>query len=140
MIIRKGKLEDLKELMEILIDTIKSKGETYSKQWVRACLIGNKDLVLVAEENGDISGLLIAELWPEKNYSYLENLYVRPEFRRKRVAYKLMKEYENICKKGRMDMISCLTLTDNLAMQKFLKKFNYEFGPAFYLCRKNLKI
>jgi ribosomal protein S18 acetylase RimI-like enzyme len=141
MIIRKGKLSDSDELLKLLNATPELQpsweGTLYTRNWVRATLGGKKeDLVLIAEENGKIAGFLMAEMWGKKNHSFLDDLFVRAEYRKKKIATKLMDEYERICKKEKLKNIMLLTLTTNRRMQKFIEKRGYKKGNKFYIYEK----
>jgi ribosomal protein S18 acetylase RimI-like enzyme len=144
MKIRKGKLGDLEEIYKILNNTkelhgMKDEKEEYPKQSIRETLIDKRESVLIAEENKKIVGLLIAEIWKKKKFSYLVDIFVKPEYRKKGVASILTKEHEKRCKKeGMIDLIA-LVLVDNKKMQSFMKKHNYKQGNKFYYYTKELK-
>jgi len=144
MIIRKGKISDLKKLMKFLNETPElSEGiekETYTKRWVSSCLTDKKmSIVLIAEDKGEIVGFWIAEMWKEREYSFTSDIFVIPEYRTQGVATKLKEEYEKICKKEGIKKILVLALTSNEKMHKFMEKNNYERGSQFYLYDKRLK-
>jgi len=144
MKIRKGKLSDSRELLQLLKSTpevqLSWEGNTYTKEWVNASLIGKEhDFVLIAEENKKIVGFLIAELWKKKKYSFLSDLFVKPDYRKKKVATMLVNEYEKMCRKAKLNSITLLVLTGNKRMQKFIEKRRYKRGNEFYIFEKRLK-
>jgi len=144
MIIRKGKISDLKELLKLLNSTPElqstAEGQTYPLQFVKGTLTGkDRNLVLIAEENKKLIGFLTAELWKDKKYSYLTDIFVKVEYQKKGVASKLMKEYEKICKKYKMDFIVGSVMVSNKKMQNFVEKLNYKKGHKVYLYEKKLK-
>lgn len=143
-IIRRGKLSDLKSLMKFLNETPElqsgHKEETYPEYWVKACLKDvDRDLVLILEDNKNIIGFVIAEIWKSKRYSYLLDIFVVPKYRKQGIATKLMQEYERRCKKLKLNKISMLVLTTNNKMQSFIEKMNHKCGSKFYFYEKRLK-
>ena len=114
-------------------------GNTYSKEWVKTAITNKEqDLVLVAEEKAEITGFILAEMWKKKKYSFLSDLFVRAEYRKKGVAVKLMKEYEKICRKERLRSVMLLTTVSNTRMQGFIEKIGYKKGNKFYIYEKKL--
>lgn len=144
MIIRKGKLSDLKELHTLLNQTPQLQGgtgeEIYSKIWIKSALTDKeRELFLIAEEKKEIIGFLSAELWRNKRYSFLIDLFVKPRWREKGIAATLMKTYEKQCRKMKITRIIGLVLTSNKRMQKFIEKKSYRKGGTFYFYEKRLK-
>lgn len=145
MKIRKGKLSDLEELYKILNNTPELYGgsyekDAYSKEEIKENLKGRKtDFVLIAEEEGRrMIGFLLAEISKKRKYSYLENLYVKQNYRKKGVASKLMEIYEDECKKKKIKEITLLTLKTNKDMNLFLINKNYRRGKELILFDKRL--
>ena len=141
--IRRGKIGDLNVLMKFLNDTPELGGglkeETYSQDYVKACLTDkDRDIVLILEDKGVIVGFLIAELWKNKKYSFLIDLFVKPDYRKMGIARKLIKEHERVCKKLGLKRISGLVLVNNFRMHKFMKKTNFKRGNALYFYEKNI--
>lgn len=144
MKIRKGRLSDLGEIYEILNRTKELHGrndnkEEYPKSIIKETLLDKRESVLIAEEDKKLIGLLIAEVWKKKKYSYLVNVFVKPEYRKKKVASILLKEHENRCKREGMNSLVALVLVDNKKMQSFMKKHNYKKGNKFYYYTKELR-
>jgi len=145
MKIRKGKLKDLEELYKILNETPELyggnyEGEVYRKKEVKSILTNRKtDLVLIAEEDKKIVGFLIAEMSKKKESSYLADIYVKPYYRKKGVASKLLEEYENICKKMNIEEIIGLTLKTNEKMHSFMEKNKYKRGKELIQFEKRIK-
>ena len=144
MKIRKGKLSDLQEVYKTLNKTLELQGgtggETYSKEWVKTALTDKeRELFLIAEEKNKIIGLLSAELWKNKKYSFFLDIFVEPEYRKKGVASALLKEYEEICKDIGIKKFIALVLITNKRMQNFIEKRNYKRGDKFYFYEKNRK-
>lgn len=141
--IREGRISDLNELMKILNEAPELEGgigeETYTEDWIKDTL-KNKDrnIVLIAEINGKLAGLLIAEIWKDKRNSFLVDLFVVSEYRKQGVAAKIIREYEKICKKLGINVIVMLVLTTNNNMQKFIEEKGYKQGNKFYFYEKKL--
>jgi ribosomal protein S18 acetylase RimI-like enzyme len=144
MRIRRGKSGDFKELFRIMNNVPElrhiSKGENYNKSWVED-MIKNKARYdcFVAEDKGKIVGFLTAELWKYDKYSFILDVYVKPEHRKNGVASALMKEHEKICKKAGIKTLLVSVLTNNAKMQKFLAKRKFEKGTKVYYYEKDLK-
>ena len=144
MKIRKGKLADLQEVYKILNKTPElhrgAGGEQYSKAWVKTALTDKeRELFLIADEKNNVIGLLSAELWKNKKYSFFIDIFVKPEWRKKGVASILLKEYEKICKRMGIKMFMALVLITNKRMQNFIEKREYKKGNKVYFYEKRLK-
>lgn len=144
MKIRRAKLSDGKELYKILNKTPELRSgtgrETYSLSWIKGAIKDKKtNLTLIAEENKEIIGFLMAEINKNKKYSYWIDLFVKKQFRNKGIAKKLIKKYYSVCDKLKLERIHCLILLKNKKMQKIMKKMKYKQGEKFYFYEKKLK-
>lgn len=145
MKIRRGRMSDAQEILKILKETPELQGnkeeETiYTLDFVRGSMKKtDRDFVLVAEIDGKIAGFLMAELWKHKRYSFLMELFVKPEFRKQKVASKLFLEYENYCRKNNMNALMALVLVKNKKMQEWCKKKGIIKGNKMYFYEKKLK-
>jgi ribosomal protein S18 acetylase RimI-like enzyme len=144
MKIRKGKLNDLEELHFILNNTKELHGEKnnpeqYPRRWIKIVLKDKTTSVLIAEEKNKLAGFFIAEFDKKTKSSYLVDIFVKPEYRKKEFASKLLKEYEKLCREKGIDELTTLVLTDNKKMQSFMKKYNYRQGNKFFYYSKKLK-
>lgn len=142
--IRRGRHNDFKELFKILNETPElqtdEKGKSYSKEWIMDSLTDKKrNLVIIAERNKKLIGLLVAELWEKKKSSFLVNIFVKKDYRGRGIATILIKKYEKICRKYKIIHILGLVLITNKKMQKFMGKYNYKKGNKFYVYEKKLK-
>ena len=145
MVIRNAKLKDTKEIVNLLIKTPELQGgygemdPIYSEDYVIDCIKDkNMNLTLVAEENNKIVGLLIAEIWDMKKYSFFVNFVVLPNYRSKGIGKKLYQTYEEYCKKRNLETIIGLVQTSNKIMQQFCEKKGYEKGHELYFYEKNI--
>jgi len=144
MNIRIAKLKDSKEILTLLMNAPElqesEKGDTiYSEKLIIECIKDKKmNLILVAEEDNKLIGVLLAEIWDKKKYSFGINFVVSPKYRSKGVGTKLYQMYENYCKKQNLKTILCLVQTKNKNMQQICKKKGYKKGHAFYLYEKEI--
>jgi len=144
MKIRKGKLKDVKELLNLLNNTPELQGVGEKDSYTLSYLVGtikskDRNLVLIAEEKGEIIGFLLAELWKNKKFSFLCDMFVKADYRNKRVASMIQEEYEKICKKLKIEDIDALVLLTNKKMQNWCKKHNFNQGNKFFYYSKKLK-
>jgi ribosomal protein S18 acetylase RimI-like enzyme len=145
MIIRKGKLSDAKELFKIIETTPElhaaedSAESMYSLNWIKAFLTAKDSaLVLIAEENKKIIGFIIAEIWKKHGYSFLSNISIQPDFRRKGVGSMLYEKYEAHCKKLKLKCINYLVLATNEKMQNWSDKHGFKKGKLLYYYEKEI--
>ncbi|MFH1506146.1 MAG: GNAT family N-acetyltransferase [archaeon] len=143
MKIRKGKLSDAKEILKILNSTPEFGGgvgkENPPLSYVKAFLSDkNMNLALIAEEDKEMVGFIISEVWKKKSFSFLVYLWVKKDFRRKGVGVKLLKTFEKECKKLKLKKISFLVLQSNKLMQSWCKKQKIKRGDKFYYYAKKL--
>jgi len=136
MIIRKGNLGDIKELHKILNNTKElrgfSKGEAYSVQWVKEVISDRKrNAVLIADENGNMAGFLMMHLLPGKDI-LINDVYVKPEYRRQGIAKSLLKAVEVISNKIKSELTAGFVLVTNKKMQDLLKSMGHKKEKMFY--------
>ena len=144
MKIRKGKLIDLHQIYELLNETPEllggTEGFSYDKTWIKSALTDKeREFFLIAEENNMIVGILSAELWKDKRYSFLIDIVVKPKWRKKGIASALLREYEKYCVKIKIKRFNGLVLVTNKRMQNFLEKRNFKRGDIFYYYEKRLR-
>lgn len=142
MKIRKATLKDAGEILTILNKApelqIAEKVETYDKDWIKGVLMHpNENLVIIAEDETKIMGLLIAHYLRSVKQSILNDLYIHKDHRRKGIASQLIREYEKILKKQRIRIQTALILPRNIEMQKFIEKNQYRRGHLFYFYEKH---
>jgi GNAT superfamily N-acetyltransferase len=144
MKIRNAQLKDAELILKLLRKTPELQGygemdAVYSKDYVIDCIKDKKmNLVFVAEENKKVVGLLIAEIWKKKRYSFFLDLVVLPEYRLKGIGTELYQAYETYCKKKDLKTITALVQTTNTNMHKFCEKKGYKKGHALYFFEKDL--
>jgi len=81
--------------------------------------------VLIAEQNGETVGLglyfFIYSTWTSRNGLYLEDLYVKPEFREQGIARDLMRHLARVANENHCGRMIWLVLRKNPAV-KFYKR------------------
>jgi len=141
MIIRKGTIQDYDILFKFLNETEElqagAQGDTYPPEWVKAILEDHdRDFALIAEEDGHITGFLLAEIWQRKGYSFLSDLFVLPEHRKRGIATQLLKKYEEEMNKIGLSRFMGWVLTDNKNMHNFMVKNGFKQESHFFLYEK----
>ncbi len=96
------------------------------------------NLILVAEDDKKIVGLLIAEICDKKKYSFFVNFVVLPDYRSKGIGTKLYDLYEYDCKKNKLKTITALVQTSNKFMQQFCAKKGYNKGNELFFFEKDI--
>ena len=134
--IRNGTNSDIPELYEVLNNTLElrgySEGEAYSHNWLKEVITDNKrNIVLVAQKNKILLGFLIAHVLAGRDI-LLNDLYVKPDYRKVGIASMLMKKLENISKRIKSTLTIALTSLKNKKMQNLFEKYNYKKGHTFY--------
>lgn len=85
--------------------------------------------VLIAEQNGEAIGLalyfFIYSTWTSRNGVYLEDLYVKPEFRKQGVARGLIQQLARVAQENHCGRMMWLVLRNNPAV-----KFYQRLGAA----------
>lgn len=96
---------------------------------------GGKSSLLIAEENGEITGFLkvnaekIQKFFKQTKVLYLDDLYVKEKYRGKGVAKVLIKEAESIAKKKKIRWLKARIYIFNKAAQKLAEKV--ELKPLY---------
>jgi N-acetylglutamate synthase-like GNAT family acetyltransferase len=142
--IRKADIKDSKEILNLLVKTPELQGSEevdslYTEEYV-IDTINDKDmnLVLIAEENNKVIGMIMAEIWLKKKYSFLTNFVVDLDYRKKGIGKQIYNEYENICKELELKNIVALIHKTNVIMQKFCESKGYNKGHEMYYYDKEL--
>jgi len=143
IVLRDGKIEDAAPLLKMLNSAdelqVNEKGGAYTKDWISDALLDKKrNLTIIVEDCGKIAGFLIAEIWKNKRYSFLNDIYINPNHRKGGIATRLMNEYEKRLKKLKINSIIELVLTTNETMHKFSEKSGFKKGNTFYIYEKKL--
>ena len=141
MKIRKALQEDAEQILNLLNSTEElktSENYTYTIKYVYKHLKNPMMYVSVCENRGKIIGFLIAEIWKENGYSFLNNIAAHKDHRGKGCGSLLFDDYEQHCRKLGLKSMSSLVRTDNKGMQAWSKNKGYKKGHALYYYEKKL--
>ncbi len=141
--IRLACLEDAEQLAA-LNEAFNGPGDVSIEQ-IRASLSDNhQELVFVEEEAGHLTGFLCLQL--KKSFCYREytaeitELYVRPAFRRRGIARRLMAFAENYClARFPVSRFELLTGDDNLPAQAAYRSLGYAEDGELHLAKETGK-
>ncbi len=101
--------------------------------------VGTKeDVLLVAEEKGEIMGFVICRTHKKTSTASLDNIWVSPRFRGKDLSKKLLNYLLKELKKREIGYVFGLVKEDNLSSIKFFEKNNFNKGYNFYWVEKEL--
>ena len=139
-----AKLSDAEEILKMLNGSSEvqttSDSLDYDLEFVKTVISDKKlHICLVARENDQVAGVLVALLWPKIKECFTVDLIVKLEFRKKGIGTSLNKFYENILKKRNVKGITSFVLVDNKKMQKLKDKLHYKKGKKFYFYGKKIK-
>lgn len=117
--IRKGQIEDLTELQQLFVDTIKNICKTdYNSEQINVWAssvensqrwqdIVTKQFLIVAQDNGKIIGFCSLD-----NGNYIDLLYVHKDYQRQGIAHKLYADIEKeATRQGQTKLISDVSKT-----------------------------
>ena len=102
--------------------------EAFTKQQIAYLLSDYNTLALVARENSDIAGFIIAQIEVEENqlFGHIITLNVPPKYRRKGVGSKMLKEIEELLKQKGITECKLEVREDNSAALKLYLKSDYQ--------------
>lgn len=137
MKIRRAKTNDLKWIHKMLNENYEfrneDKGEEeYPMLWVKGVIESKKgNIVLIMEENEEAIGFLIIHIILGANDAIINNLYIKPEYRRKGFALSLLKEGERIAKVMGCKFVAASINNRNKNSQKFFSISKYRKANQF---------
>jgi ribosomal-protein-alanine N-acetyltransferase len=145
--IEDASIKYLGELYEIERRCFES--EAFTKQQIASLLTDYNSISLIAKTNGKIVGFIIGMLYKEngKTVGHILTVDVLPEYRRRGIGLRLLREIEGIFKgKGacicvlevREDNAAALRLYQKLAYQKVAKLKHYYGSAHGIFLRKDL--
>lgn len=129
------------EQLGVLNEEFNGKGETTIEN-IRISLANNKqEVVIVDDENGVLSGFLCVQL--KKSFCYDEympeitEVYVKPNFRKKGIASKMIAFAEEYCaKKYPLHKYELLTGTENNVAQSVYSRLGYIDDKELHLSKR----
>lgn len=144
--IKKASLKDKKQILELILKTPELQGcgemdAVYSEDYILDSIKDKKrNLALIAKDNekNKIVGVLLAEMWKKKKYSFFVDIAVSQEYRSQGIGKKLYEIYEQECKKQKLSTIVGLVQKTNKFMQGFMGKRGYARGEEFYFYEKRI--
>ena len=136
--IRKASLNDLDSCYELCkIPELEIQGGGPPERWWIESLINEKQIVLVAEENGKIIGFGMGERIAG-NIAFAHLLVVKKEYRNNGVGSMLSKAFESECKKRGIRLILLNAYSKNKKTLNFFHKKGYIRGSPVYELAKKL--
>ena len=133
--IRKMVYFDIPQIIKILKKELNFKvsvnNEVWSKEQLERWVKSKSDVLLIAEQNKKIIGFVMFACHGPTKKVMLENAWVIPEFRGKRVIEKLVKHGLKLLKDKGFIYICSLVKIDNISSIKFLEKLSFIKGFSF---------
>ena len=135
--IRKMKIEDVETVFNLGVkeerfNVSKQKKEAFwAKEQLTSWVKKNKDVLLIAEDNGKIVGYALSAYHAPTGKATFENLYVIEEYRSKGVGRELTECLIKELKKCGATYICALVEQDNLPIIKCLEKPGFVRGKDF---------
>ena len=129
------------EQLSFLNDEFNGKGETTIENIKNSILSNKQEVVIVDDENGVLSGFVCVQL--KKSFCYDEympditEVYVKPNFRKKGIASKMITFAEEYCtKKYPLHKYELLTGTENTVAQSVYSKLGYIDDKELHLSKR----
>jgi len=138
--IRKATVNDAEQLC-ILNTEFNGAGETTIEN-IRNCLADNRqEVVIVDDEKGELTGFVCVQL--KKSFCYddyrpeIAEVYVRPEYRKQRIASRMILFAEEYCRKNYpLHKFELLTGEENLIAQRVYDKLGYKNDHELHLSKR----
>jgi len=144
--VKRAKINEWKSILRLLkgapeLQCSKDKVDSeYTKNYVKESIIEKKeDVVLVAEENKKVIGVLTAEIFKKKGYAYWTDFVVEKRYRNKGIGGMIYKKFEDICRENKISTIAGITKINDKEMHEFIKKRGFNLGKKVYFFEKKLK-
>ncbi len=144
MEIRKADLNDFNELLKLKLESKEEERKfnnslkpvedvkDYYRTYLRNDLGSDWRAVFIAEDNNSMIGLAVGKIYRTlmvagyERSGYLSNVYVKKEYRRKGVAFKLTKEILKWFKQKGAVNVTLEIYPDNTAAEGLYKKFGFK--------------
>ena len=138
--IRKATSDDAEQL-SILNTEFNGDGETTLEN-IRNCLMNNyQEVVIVDDEKGKLTGFVCVQL--KKSFCYddympeITEVYVRPEYRKQRIASRMIRFAEEYCRKNcPLHKYELLTGEKNMIAQLLYDKLGYKNDHELHLSKR----
>lgn len=91
-----------------------------------------RSIFLIDLENDNVVGYICANIFPHSNELTIDGLFVKNEYRRKKIGTKLVNRIFAIAKKQKMEKVTLWAYSQNEGSVDFYKKLNFkEFRKEF---------
>lgn len=89
------------------------------------------DVLLVAEDDGEIVGYFLSQIHDETRTAYIRNVYIDKEYRRQGIARELVQEGIVQFDQSDVGYIAALVKPDNVPMKELLIELGFNEGNTF---------
>lgn len=136
MKIREAKESDINEIYSLGKDveefsTTDEVVTFWPKYILENCIKSKTDFLLIAEENNRIAGFTITNYNPTFKKAMLENLYVHPDFRDRKIGRKLLESVIEKLKRIDCEYICGLTETTNKKVIELHLELGFNEGKKY---------
>ena len=102
--------------------------EAFTKRQISYLLTDYNTIALMAKAEDDIAGFIITQVEVEENteFGHIITINVAPNYRRKRIATKLLHEIENLLKQKSINQCRLEVREDNKHAIKLYQKLGYQ--------------
>jgi ribosomal protein S18 acetylase RimI-like enzyme len=134
---RKIKIEDLEPLIIIKkkVEELNDFAPDYEIYY--RSLIKN-GIGIVAKEGDKIIGYIIGENEEEFNHSYIEDAWVKEEYRYHGLGKKMLEMYETECKRKKITFLSAYVVEDNVDL-KAIERRGFRKRKKYFFIEKEIK-
>jgi len=142
MKIRKAKESDKKIILKLLNQNSGNTADDklhYKEKHADEYIRGKAFRTFVAEIDGKVIGIIMANVFPIAEYAEVYNLAVDEGNRRKGIGIKLMDFVEKKLKKSGIEFVYGYINEDNISSQKLMEKLGYNRGKKLLFYSKILK-
>jgi ribosomal protein S18 acetylase RimI-like enzyme len=139
--IRNSNLKDKKKITELYYELYPKRKKILKNKLIPIQNFNTKTIVFIAEENKKVVGFCWANFieYGLSKFGYIEELFVRKDYRNKGIGRTLVKEMQKKFKKLKVDALFVTTEKDNIEAMKLYKKLDFKIckGPWFFWTYKN---
>ena len=143
-IFRKAELKDLKDILRLVFELLKLEDKKYDptlnvnwpyrsgKDFLRKKIRSRNSFFEVIERSGKIIGFLYSSIYrglPYRQkaiYAELYHMFIKEEYRGRKLGQKLIKDFLNWCKKNRVDYVQSVPSVNNKPAISFYKKMGFK--------------
>jgi ribosomal protein S18 acetylase RimI-like enzyme len=124
VVIEKAEIKDLDTLYKIEIECFPE--NAFPKSFIKYLIVQHNSIILKAQIRNEIVGFVAGLLQDDYSIGRIYTLDVKPEFRRRSIASKLIKTLENEFKKRGAAFSTLEVEVNNTAALNLYQKFGYE--------------